>query len=258
MTLHNGWFSLLLAAAAGMCTMLGAVIVFFSHAKSEKTISCALGFAAGMMITVSLIELFPEAQSALTETTGQIGGTLLSVVFLMAGVLLALLMDRLVPHAEEDKAHHDKPHQNMLRVGLVSTIAIMLHNFPEGIATFMAAYENPTLGLSLAVAIAMHNIPEGISVALPIYYATGNKKRALGYTFLSGIAEPIGAALAWLLLGPILTDTMMGALFALVAGIMLYISFEELIPSSRQYGYNRLALWSLFAGVCIMPISLAF
>ena len=258
MSLHNGWFSLLLAAAAGMSTMLGAVIVFFSHAKSEKTISCALGFAAGMMITVSLIELFPEAQSALTETAGQIGGTLLSVAFLMAGVFLALLMDKLVPHAEADELHHDKPHQNMLRVGLVSTIAIMLHNFPEGIATFMAAYENPTLGLSLAMAIAMHNIPEGISVALPIYYATGNKKRSLGYTFLSGIAEPIGAALAWLLLGPVLTDTLMGALFALVAGIMLYISFEELIPSSRQYGYNRLALWSLFAGVCIMPISLAF
>ena len=223
---HSGLWALLLATAAGMSTMIGAVIIFLTKTKSEKLISGAMGFAAGMMITVSLIELYPTARADLSTGSSEFWGTILSVLFLMVGVLFAKLLDKLVPHAEYDPALGESPHKNMLRVGMVS-------------------------------AIAMHNIPEGISVALPIYYGTNSRKKALWFTFLSGVAEPIGALLAWLLLAPILSDFLMGVLFAIVAGIMLYISFEELVPSSRQYGYNSVALWSLFAGVCIMPISLA-
>lgn len=253
---HNGLWAMLLATLAGMSTLIGAVIIFFTKTKSEKLISGAMGFAAGMMITVSLVELFPTAQESFSQN-GQLVGTLLSVLFLMVGVGVAKLLDKLVPHAEFDETTGEAPHKNMLRVGMVSAIAILIHNFPEGIATFTAGYQDLHMGISIAVAIAMHNIPEGISVALPIYYGTSSKKKALWYTFLSGIAEPVGALLAWLLLAPILNDFIMGVLFAIVAGIMLYISFEELIPSSRQYGFNTIALWSLFAGVCIMPISLA-
>ena len=135
------------------------------------------------------------------------------------------------------------------------TLAIALHNFPEGIATFMAAYKDVELGIAIAFAIALHNIPEGVSVAMPIYYATGSKSKALKYTFISGITEPIGAILAFLILKPFINDAVLGGIFAFVAGIMIYICIEELLPSSRQYGYNNHALIATFVGICIMPLT---
>ncbi|MGI6151504.1 MAG: zinc transporter ZupT [Christensenellales bacterium] len=254
--LNNPVFALLLATGAGMATLLGALIIFFVKVKSEKLLTAALGFSAGMMIAVSLIELFPSAQEAFAETMSSLSGTLLAVACLIGGVLIARLLDSLVPHDDPKTSKDTRGHKDLLRVGMVSAIAIMIHNFPEGIATFMAGYSDPSLGITLAFAIAMHNIPEGISVALPIYYATNSKGCAFFYTFLSGVAEPIGAVIAWLVLAPFISAKMLGALFSIVSGIMLYIAFEELLPSSRQYGYDRLALWSLFAGVCIMPISM--
>ena len=138
-------------------------------------------------------------------------------------------------------------------------MAIGLHyNFPEGIATFMAGYEDMALGISIAAAIAMHNIPEGISVAMPIYFATGNRLKALKYTFLSGIAEPLGALLAFLLLKPYINDFSLGIIFALISGVMLYIAIEELLPSSRQYGYTRESLMAVFCGIALMPLSKLF
>lgn len=134
-------------------------------------------------------------------------------------------------------------------------LAIGLHNFPEGIATFMAGYEDITLGISIAVAIALHNIPEGIAVAMPIYFAIGSKSKAVKYTLLSGIAEPIGALLAFLVLRPFINDFVLGVIFCAVAGIMIYISIEELIPSSRQYGHDRAALVATLAGICLMSLT---
>jgi ZIP family zinc transporter len=161
-----------------------------------------------------------------------------------------------VPHEESED--DGREHKNLFRVGFVSMMAIGLHNFPEGIATFMAGYSNRSLGISIMIAIAMHNIPEGISVAMPVYFATGSKLKALKYTFLSGIAEPVGALLAFILLRPFINDLMMGVIFAIITGVMLYLSIEELIPSSRQYGYKNMALISTFAGIVLMPLSNMF
>ena len=176
---------------------------------------------------------------------------------MIIGLIIAAIIDVFVPHEEFDDDINDKPHKNLYRVGFVSMLAMMLHNFPEGIATFMAGYTDPTLGVSIGLAIAFHNIPEGISVAMPIYFATGDKVTALKYTFISGIAEPIGAILAFAVLKPFISEVVLGAIFAVVAGIMIYISFEELIPTSRQYGHRRTALWSSFVGICIMPLTAA-
>ena len=252
----TGWLALVLSTAAGMATLLGAAIIFFAKSDSKKLLSGTLGFSGGIMITVSLIELFPSSQEVTSASMGDFLGTVVSIACMMGGVLLARLMDNLVPH-ETSNVNECRQHKNLLRVGMVSAAAIFVHNFPEGIATFMAGYQDINLGLTLAVAIAMHNIPEGVAVALPIYCGTGSKKKALLYTFVAGIAEPVGALIAWLILAPVLSEFLMGIIFAAVAGIMLYISFEELLPSSRQYGYTGIALWSLFLGVCIMPISMA-
>lgn len=247
--------ALLLSLAAGLSTLLGALIIFFTKGKNEKVVTVSLGFAAGVMVSVSFTDLFPTGNEFLIGATGDKLGVLLGVAFLLLGILLAAALDRFVPHQEFDAQAGEKSHHNLFRVGFVSMMAIGLHNFPEGIATFMAGYDNMALGVSIAIAIALHNIPEGISVAMPIYFATGSKSKALKYTFLSGIAEPIGAGLAFLVLRPFISDLLLGALFGVVAGIMLYIAIEELIPSSRQYGHDRAALIATFAGICVMPLT---
>lgn len=247
--------ALLLSAGAGAATLLGAIVVFFMAKKSERLVSISLGFAAGVMISVSFTDLMPNASVLFEAAFGQKPAVLITVVFLALGILLAAGIDHFVPHQEYDEKTGEKPHKNLFRVGFVSSIAIGLHNFPEGIATFMAGYENMALGVSIALAIAMHNIPEGISVAMPIYFSTGSKKKAFQYTLLSGIAEPLGAFLAFALLRPFINDMVLGGIFALVTGIMLYIAIEELIPSSRQYGHDRDALIATFTGLCLMPLT---
>jgi ZIP family zinc transporter len=135
-------------------------------------------------------------------------------------------------------------------------LAIAIHNFPEGLATFIAALQKPALGLSIAVAIAIHNIPEGISVSVPIYYATGSKKKAFVYSFLSGLAEPVGALIGYFILKSFINDLMFGILFAVVAGIMVFISFDELLPAAEEYGEHHLAIYGLIAGMAVMALSL--
>lgn len=255
---YQGLVALVISFLAGMSTLLGLLIIFITKGKSEKTLTSSLGFAAGVMISVSFSDLLPEAQGLLTSYAGNTLGVISTVGFLIAGILLAVTLDRFTPHEEFDAETHDKPHPDLFRVGFVSMLAITLHNFPEGIATFMAGYNDQALGISIAIAITLHNIPEGISVALPIYYATNSVKKAFKFTLLSGMAEPMGALLAFLILRPIINDLVLGAIFAIVAGIMIYISLEELIPSSRQYGYRNLALFSTFAGICLMPLSHIF
>lgn len=249
--------ALILSFLAGMSTLLGAVIIFFTKKKNEKLVTISLGFAGGVMISVSFTDLLPNANALLTQYGGYKFGIIAEVVFLLAGVVMAALLDKFVPHEPEE--HGDgKKHENLFRVGFVSTMAIGLHNFPEGIATFMAGYEDTALGISIAAAIAMHNIPEGISVAMPIFFATGSKMKAFKYTFLSGIAEPMGAFLAFLILKPYINDFSLGIIFALISGVMLYIAIEELLPSSKQYGYSREALFAVFTGIALMPLSKLF
>lgn len=243
--------SLLLSLLAGLSTVIGAFIVFFSKSSNKKLITFALAFSAGVMITISFTDLYPFAQEALVKNQGHLMGVLLCLLFLIIGVFIAFLIDHFIPENE-------KKDGSLYRVGFVSMIAIMLHNFPEGIATFISGYQSTTLGIYIAVAIALHNIPEGISIAMPIYYSTNSKGKAFKYTFISGIAEPIGAFLAFLFLRPFINEIILAIIFAIVAGIMLYIAFQELIPEARIYGYNKLYIISLILGICIIPISHIF
>lgn len=249
--------ALIMSFLAGMSTMIGALIIFITKKKSEKLVTISLGFAGGVMISVSFTDLLPNAVILLEKYGGYKFGVISQVIFLILGVIMASLLDKFVPHESQPETD-EKKHENLFKVGFVSTMAIGLHNFPEGIATFMAGYDNLGLGLSIAVAIAMHNIPEGISVAMPIYFATDDRKRAIKYTFFSGIAEPIGAFLAFLVLKPYINDLTLGIIFAMISGIMLYIAIEELLPSSKQYGYGKEALISTFIGIGIMPLSKLF
>jgi ZIP family zinc transporter len=216
------------------------------------------------MIYVSLVEIFAKAKVSLIASHGIKNGNIYTVIAFFAGIALIFIIDKLIPSYENpheiknllEKNLNPADNKKLLRMGLFSALAIAIHNFPEGLATFMAALTDPTLGISIAVAIAIHNIPEGIAVSVPIYYATRNRSTAFWLSFLSGLAEPVGAILGYFILRNFFNDSTFGVIFAGVAGIMVYISLDELLPTAEEYGEHHIAIGGLIAGMAIMAVSL--
>lgn len=262
----NVWFALGLTLFAGLSTGIGSALAFFSKHTNRSFLSLALGFSAGVMIYVSMIEIFFKAKEALCLEQGERLGYWLTVIAFFGGMAITALIDKLVPEFENPHEPHrveDMSNQariahsgKLLRMGVFSALAISIHNFPEGLATFVGALKDPTLGLSIASAIAIHNIPEGIAVSVPIYYATNSRRKAFGLSFASGLAEPVGAIVGYTILAPIMTDTVFGILFASVAGIMVFISLDELLPTAREYGEHHLSIYGLVTGMAVMALSL--
>ena len=250
---------------AGLATGVGSLLAFYTKQTNKKFLSAALGFSAGVMIYVSLIEIFVKARVSLEAVYGATKGYWITTIAFFAGIALIAIIDKLVPSGEnphemrdvkEMDNNEDVEKSELLRMGMFSALAIGIHNFPEGLATFIAAIEDPTLGISVAVAIAIHNIPEGIAVSVPIYYATGNKKKALFYSFMSGLAEPLGAIVGFFILMSFMNESMFGIIFAIVAGIMVYISLDELLPTAEKYGEHHIAIYGLISGMAVMALSL--
>ena len=219
------------------------------------------------MIYVSFVEIFPKAHESLAVVYGDKMGHWYTLIAFFVGIGIIALIDNLVPSYENphelkyvncaEKKAAIPDDKKLMRMGLFSAIAIGIHNFPEGLATFMAAVKDPTLGISITIAIAIHNIPEGIAVSVPVYYSTKSRKKAFFYSFLSGLSEPIGALIGFLLLRTVLNDAAFGLVFAAVAGIMIYISLDELLPTAEEYAEHHVAITGLIAGMLIMGISLA-
>jgi len=263
---QNVLFAFGLTLFAGLATGIGSAIAFFARQTNTKFLSLSLGFSAGVMIYVSMIEIFVKAQSALSSVYGARSGAWLTTAAFFSGIFLIALIDKLVPNIEnpheirsvEDMAidHPQDRAMKLMRMGTFTAIAIAIHNFPEGLATFAAALSDPAIGYSIAIAIAIHNIPEGISVSVPIYYATGSKKKAFYYSFLSGVSEPLGALIGYLVLYQFFSDAVFGFLFAMVAGIMVFISLDELLPSAQRYGEHHLSIYGLVLGMMVMAMSL--
>lgn len=263
----NVLYAFLLTLFAGAATGVGSAIAFFAKKTNTKFLSFSLGLSAGVMIYISFMEMLFGARIALCEITGDIKiGTTYAVLAFFGGILLAGLIDKLLPEAENPHELHSieeldgKPNpahaHKLKRMGIVTAIAIAVHNFPEGIATFITAIAEPQVGIAVAVAVAIHNIPEGIAVSVPIYYSTGSRRKAFRYSFLSGLAEPVGAVFAYLILMPFITPLLMELVFAMVAGIMVFISLDELLPAAHQYGHNHLAIYGLIGGMAVMALSL--
>lgn len=255
--------ALLLTLGAGMATGIGSAIAFFAKRTNKRLLAFSLGLSGGVMIYVSFVELFQQARIAMQAVHGVRTGDLYAVVAFFGGILLIGIIDRLVPSVENPHEAHsaeemdEKPRNpKLMRMGLMTALAIAIHNFPEGIATFTTAVDNTALGVAIAVAIAIHNIPEGIAVSIPIFYATGDRMKAFRLSFLSGLAEPAGALIAYLLLMPFMTPTLMGCVLAAVAGIMVFISIDELLPAAREYGEAHLAIYGVVTGMAIMAGSL--
>jgi ZIP family zinc transporter len=296
--MSNVYIAFGLTVFAGMATGIGSIIAFLGSRTNYRFLSVATGFSAGVMLYVSFLEIFFKGVGALTERYGYYWGHWINAASFFGGMLLIGLIDNLIPAAENphethseaetrplhdpsapilylresaagvsaqteglhDHSAHDR---KLMRMALFTALAIGIHNFPEGLATFLAALHDPSLGITITVAIALHNIPEGISVSVPIFYATGSRKKAFVYSMLSGLAEPIGAGIAYLALRYVvgsddgaLPPQLMGVLFGGVAGIMVYISLDELLPTSRAYGKGHDSILGLVAGMLVMALSL--
>lgn len=258
-------FALGLTLFAGLCTGIGSLVGFLSKRFNPKFLAAALGFSAGVMIYVALIEIFAKAKRSLVAGYGEKQGYWLTVGAFFAGIAVIALIDNLIPSAEnphemrgvaeaDPQASVEK--NKLARMGLFSALAIGIHNFPEGLATLMGALADPALGVSIAVAVAIHNIPEGLAVSAPVFYATRSRKKAFVLSFLSGLAEPIGAAIGYFLLRSFFTNATFGLIFAGVAGIMVYISLDELLPTAEEYGEHHIAIGGLMAGMAVMALSL--
>lgn len=273
--------ALLLTVIAGLATGVGGLAAFFTHRSDGTFLAVSLGFSGGVMLYVSFVELLAQASDSLTGAWGSPAGSWGVVGGFFGGIAVIAVIDRLVPHhANPHEFAHDardaagpmgpsssgsgtlttttRPPVDapLLRTGLLTGAAIAIHNVPEGFATFMAALQDPTIAVAITVAIALHNIPEGIAVAVPVFQATGSRGRAVGLALLSGLAEPAGAVIGYLLLRPFLSEALFGMVFAAVAGIMVFISLDKLLPTAEKYGEHHQAVYGLVAGMAVMAVSL--
>lgn len=251
---------------AGLSSGIGGLFTLFWKKTNTKLLSVVLGFSAGVMIYVSFVEILRDSRKYLTNSLGESAGQWVSAGAFFGGIFLIAIIDKLVPSQDNPHESHkveemdycdvDKRDKRLLRTGIMTALAITIHNFPEGMASFTSAIMNPSLGIAIAIAIAIHNIPEGISVAIPVFCATGSKMKAFKLSLISGLAEPLGALIGYLVLMPFLNDTLFGILFGIIAGIMVYISFDELLPSAEQYGEHHLSIFGLIGGMMVMALSL--
>jgi len=287
------WFAVGLTVFAGLATSVGSIIAFFTSRTNYRFLSVSTGFSAGVMLYASFVEIFYKGAEALVTVYGNYWGHWINAASFFSGMFLIGIIDNLIPSTEnpheihtekefeplhgasvslEDSKqtilinaaghNHVDHHKKLMRMGLFTALAISIHNFPEGLATFFAALYDPGLGIAIAVAIAMHNIPEGISVSVPIFYATGNRKKAFIYSLLSGLSEPVGAGIAYLILnftlsgGNGIPPQILGIVFGGIAGIMVYISLDELLPTSQAYGKGHDSVLGLIGGMGMMALSL--
>ena len=253
----------MLTLGAGLATGIGSTIALFAHRTNKRLLSFSLGLSGGVMIYVSFVELFQQAREAIGAIYGPQTGMGITTLAFFGGVLLIGVIDRLVPSVENPHEAHmieelEKKPKNakLMRMGLMTALAIGIHNFPEGIATFTSAVDYMALRVAIDVAIAIHNIPEGIAVSNPIISATGDRKKAVKLSLLSGLAEPVGALLAYRVLMPFMSPTLMGCILAGVAGIMVFFSSDDQLPAAREYGEAHISIYGVVAGMALMAVSL--
>ena len=247
--------AILLTAIAGLSTGVGGLFTFFSKKLNTKFLSLTLGLSAGVMIYISFVELLAKSGAGLLVTFEAKTATILNTVVFFVGMFVVALIDRFIPEAQLNRNAGDNEN-GLMRTGVVTALALGIHNFPEGMATFVSALESPSMALPIVCAIAIHNIPEGIAVSVPIFYATKSRKKAFWYSLLSGIAEPVGAVIGYLILMPFMNEMVESFVFSAVAGIMVFISVSELLPAANENGEYKLSTLGFVLGMAVMAISL--
>jgi ZIP family zinc transporter len=266
----NFWFAFGLTVFAGLSTGIGSALAFFTRKTNTRFLCASLGFSAGVMIYVSFMEILSKSNDSLSAAYGDTKGAWLTVISFFIGVLVIGLIDKLIPsyenphevrRIEEVKSGGAVRDPKLVRMGLFTALAIAIHNFPEGIATFFAGLTEPELAIPVAIAIAIHNIPEGIAVSVPVSYGTGSRRKGFFLSMISGLAEPVGALFAYLIIvvffnGSGIPQGLFGMLFGAVAGIMVFISIDELLPTAEEYGHHHYSIYGFVLGMAVMAMSL--
>ena len=258
MDMTNFWPAFGMVTFAGLATGIGSLISFLSKHTSARFLASALGFSAGVMIYVSFMEILPGARDSFVAAGNTFGAADFRMVAgFFAGIAIMAVIDLMVPKFENPhEVHNPFCGKNLHRLGVFSAIAIAVHNFPEGLATFAVALQEPRLGVAIALAIAIHNVPEGIAISAPIYCATGSRRKAFRWSFLSGLSEPLGALIGFFFFRSLFTEGVLGWMLSGVAGIMVYISLDELLPTAEEHGEHHLCIIGLVAGMAVMAGSL--
>jgi ZIP family zinc transporter len=258
----------LVTLGAGLATGIGSAIAFFTNHTNKAFFAVSMGFSAGVMIYLSFVEIMPKATNYIAAEVGLVGASAIAAGALVAGMILMAIIDALVPSGanphentevellEGESANEVVESKKLLRMGLFVALAIAIHNFPEGLATFLLVLDDPQIGIAMAIAVAMHNIPEGIAVSVPVYYATKSRVKAFRLSFLSGLAEPAGAVIGYLLLAQFLNDFVLGILFAMVAGVMVFLAIDTLLPTARGSSRGHLTVYGVIAGIAVIATSL--
>jgi zinc transporter, ZIP family len=261
----------LVTLGAGLATGIGSTIAFFTKTTNRAFFALSMGFSAGVMIYLSFVEILPKSTGYLQSELGDVEAAALAGAALIAGMVLMAVIDAFVPSGAnphenvsvellaEGKAESSglvPKDRRLMQIGVFLALAIAIHNFPEGLATFMLVLDDPQIGIALAIAVAMHNIPEGIAVSVPVYYATRSKVKAFRLSFLSGLAEPAGAVIGFLILAPFLNDFLLGIIFAMVGGVMVFLAIDTLLPTARNSARGHLTVYGVIGGMAVMALSL--
>jgi ZIP family zinc transporter len=270
--MNNVIFALTLTIIAGLATSLGGALILFSKIRDKKFLSICLSFSAGAMLYIAFAEILLEAFESMKHQFGGQSGYLIATLAFFAGVIIMAIIDKFIPHDDHDEnslkllsskqkkrlEYLSKDDKELKRTGVLSAIAVAMHNLPEGIITFMAVMHDPALGIAIAIAIIIHNIPEGISIAAPIYYSTGSKMKGFFMCAGAGIAEFVGSLIAWLFIYNIFgnIEGVFGIPFAFVAGVMVFVAIHKLLPAAQRYGEHHAVMRWLFYGMAVMAISL--
>jgi ZIP family zinc transporter len=261
--------ALLVTLGAGLATGIGSTLAFFTKTTNKSFFAIAMGFSAGVMVYLSFVEILPKSTQYISETTSPVQASAVAAIAMVAGMIVMAIIDALVPSGAnphenteiellgtDQERSEARANKILLRTGVFVALAIAIHNFPEGLATFLLVLDDPEIGIALAIAVALHNIPEGIAVSVPVYYATKSKAKAFRLSFLSGLAEPAGAVIGYLLLAQFLDHFVLGILFAMVAGVMVFLAIDTLLPTARNSARGHLSVYGFIAGVAVMAASL--
>lgn len=259
--------ALLLTTLAGAATVIGAAAAFTARRTNTALLSGALGLSGGVMVYIAFVSLLADANKALADILGKTPGQLAAMSAFFGGMLLAALIDKMVPDTVNphqtrsiEELGADKLPGDLKRMSFITALAMVLHKFPEGIAVFASGVQSTELGIPVALAMALHNIPEGIAVSVPVYYATGSKKKAFIIASLTGLADPAGAVIGWILLMPLIKSiaAALPLIHASVAGIMVFVTFDGLLPMAQKFGRPHLTLYGIISGMFLMALALAF
>ncbi|MBR7104535.1 MAG: zinc transporter ZupT [Lentisphaeria bacterium] len=259
--------ALLLTTLAGGATVIGAAAAFTARRTNTALLSAALGLSGGVMVYIAFVSLLADANEALGELLGKTPGQLIGMAAFFGGMLIAALIDKMVPETinpHQTRRIEELEKENLPadlgRMSFITALAMVLHKFPEGIAVFASGIQSAELGIPVALAMALHNIPEGIAVSVPVYYATGSRKKAFLIASLTGLADPAGAILGWLLLMPLIKSipATLPVIHGAVAGIMVFVTFDGLLPMAQKFGRPHLTLYGIISGMFLMALALAF